>query len=119
MKAKDGVLLIDEIETAIHFSALGKVYKWLVESCERLNVQLIATTHSLEALDAILTAHNTGKNIVEPVPENEFEPLELPPKGTADLAVYRLRREGPTVKVQRLSGESAWDIRYGGGLELR
>lgn len=118
-QCRNGVLLIDEIETAIHFSALHKVYKWLVDSCEKLNVQLVATTHSLEALDAILAAHNTGPNIVEPEPENEFEPLELPPKGSANLSVYRLKREGRFVKVKRIAGESAWDIRYGGGLELR
>lgn len=51
--AKDGLLLIDEIEAALHVSALNKVYPWLVRMCEQLNVQIFATTHSLEAIDSI------------------------------------------------------------------
>ncbi len=51
-----GVLLIDEIETAIHYSALRDVYTWLVRACEEYNVQLFVTTHSLEAIDALLSA---------------------------------------------------------------
>lgn len=51
-----GVLLIDEIETAIHYSALREVYAWLVRACEQYNVQLFVTTHSLEAIDALLDA---------------------------------------------------------------
>jgi energy-coupling factor transporter ATP-binding protein EcfA2 len=52
-KARNGILLVDEIEAALHVSALDRLYPWLIESCERYNVQLIATTHSLEAIDAI------------------------------------------------------------------
>ncbi|HRI69859.1 MAG TPA: AAA family ATPase [Polyangium sp.] len=51
-----GVLLIDEIETAIHYSALRDAYAWLVRSCEAYDVQLFVTTHSLEAIDALLDA---------------------------------------------------------------
>lgn len=47
-----GVLLLDEIEAALHVSALDKVFLWLEQACTRYDVQLIGTTHSLEALDA-------------------------------------------------------------------
>lgn len=53
---RGGVLLIDELETAIHTSALGPVFAWLVKACDHFDVQLFATTHSLEAVDAILAA---------------------------------------------------------------
>lgn len=52
--AAGGVLLIDEIESALHVSALRKVYGFLVRECRALGVQLFATTHSLEAVDAIV-----------------------------------------------------------------
>jgi energy-coupling factor transporter ATP-binding protein EcfA2 len=54
--ARGGVLLIDEVEMALHVSALERVYGWLREMCERLNVQLFVTTHSLEAVEALLGA---------------------------------------------------------------
>jgi ABC-type Na+ transport system ATPase subunit NatA len=51
--ARNGLLLIDEIESALHVSVLDTLYPWLVEACAEYNVQLFATTHSLEAVDAI------------------------------------------------------------------
>lgn len=59
-RAKNGILLIDEIETGLHVHLLGKVYSWLVQACHSQNVQLFATTHSLEALDALLEADTTA-----------------------------------------------------------
>lgn len=58
-RAKDGVLLIDEIETGIHTSMLSSVHDWLVAGCRDFNVQLFATTHSLESLDAVLKSDTT------------------------------------------------------------
>lgn len=65
-KVRDGVLLVDEIESALHVSALTRVFELLVESCKAYNVQLFATTHSLEALDAILgsTLQNNDRDLV-------------------------------------------------------
>jgi predicted ATP-dependent endonuclease of OLD family len=53
--AKDGILLIDEIETAIHIGALKNVFAWFVEACKQYKVQVFATTHSLEVIDAMLS----------------------------------------------------------------
>lgn len=59
--AKDGVLLIDEIETALHTLALKDVFEFLIKACKRMKVQLFATTHSIEAIDKLLsTANDTG-----------------------------------------------------------
>lgn len=63
-RARNGLLLIDEIETAIHASLLNETFAWLVDSCKTMNVQLFATTHSLEALDAILNATPTEQDVV-------------------------------------------------------
>lgn len=52
--ARGGLLLIDEIEIAIHTSVIGSVFDWLVDACVEHDVQLFATTHSLEAIDAML-----------------------------------------------------------------
>lgn len=52
--ARGGLLLIDEIEIAIHTSVIADVFDWLVDACIEHDVQLFATTHSLEAVDAII-----------------------------------------------------------------
>lgn len=53
-QVRGGVLLIDEIESAIHVKALGGVFTWLTHACEQFAVQLFASTHSLEALESLL-----------------------------------------------------------------
>jgi energy-coupling factor transporter ATP-binding protein EcfA2 len=52
--AANGILLIDEIEAALHVSALDRVYRWLEGAVSSYSVQIFATTHSLEAIDAII-----------------------------------------------------------------
>lgn len=96
-QCQDGVLLIDEIETAIHFSALRRVYAWLVRMCVANNVQLIATTHSLEALDALLDATS--------------EPW--------DTAFFRLYNIGSGPRVLRLSETELRTLREEYGDEVR
>lgn len=48
-----GLLLLDEFEAALHVSALTKVMPWLERACAAYDVQVIGTTHSLEAIDAV------------------------------------------------------------------
>ena len=55
-QVKGGVLLIDEVETAMHVSALDTLFPWLVRLAAAQNVQIFATTHSLEAIQAITAA---------------------------------------------------------------
>ncbi|SNY90118.1 ATPase/GTPase, AAA15 family [Cohaesibacter sp. ES.047] len=51
--AKSGVLLLDEVEAAFHVGILKNVYAWLIEEAQRLDVQIVATCHSLEAITAL------------------------------------------------------------------
>ena len=48
LMAKGKRLMIDEIETGIHFSRLKDFWKTVITLCEKYDVQLFATTHSLE-----------------------------------------------------------------------
>lgn len=47
-----GVLLIDEFENGLHHSVLPKVWKALEMAALDLNVQIVATTHSYECVEA-------------------------------------------------------------------
>ncbi len=53
--AKDGVLLVDEFENAIHRDLLVPFTKLVQALATELNVQVFLTSHSKEALDAFLT----------------------------------------------------------------
>ena len=48
LMAKDRRIMIDEIETGIHFSRLKDFWKTVITLCKKYDVQLFATTHSLE-----------------------------------------------------------------------
>lgn len=51
---KNGVLLIDEIETAIHNSLLREFTQFIQQFAEEFNVQVFITTHSKECIDAFV-----------------------------------------------------------------
>ena len=50
--AKDGMILIDEVENGLHHSALKGVWENLNRLSQRFNVQVFATTHSYECMEA-------------------------------------------------------------------
>jgi len=47
-----GLILIDEIENGVHYSALKALWKGFYELCLETGAQVIATTHSLECIEA-------------------------------------------------------------------
>ena len=53
-QAANGVLMIDELETAIHYKYYDDIFKFLVKACKQFNVQLFVTTHSADAIDKLL-----------------------------------------------------------------
>jgi AAA ATPase-like protein len=59
---ENGVLLVDEIENGIHFESLGKAWSAIFKFCKEYNVQLFASTHSLENLKALIPFLNEEKN---------------------------------------------------------
>ncbi|MCU0498314.1 MAG: ATP-binding protein [Anaerolineae bacterium] len=68
----DGVVLIDEIENGLHHSILNQVWQAIYRAAQLFNVQVFATTHSYECINA---AHEA------------FSETE-----TYDLGLYRLDR---------------------------
>lgn len=91
VKTRDGILLIDEFETGIHKHALIQVAKWLVMATERYKVQLFMTTHSDDAIDALVRAQEDFNNINAYRLEHYKDRIFVKKFGGIDL--YRLRRE--------------------------
>jgi AAA15 family ATPase/GTPase len=54
--AKNGVVLIDEIETGLHFSVLLSLWKVIFAAAQKFNVQVFATTHNIEVLKYLQAA---------------------------------------------------------------
>ena len=94
---KGGILLIYELESTIHTEALKNSFRWLVKWCTEMDVQLFATTHSLEAVDALLE-----------VTESD-----------SDLVLYRLEPKEGKTKVVRHDGHRLRRLREELGQEVR
>ena len=54
--ARQGVLLMDEMENGIHYSAFARVWGHVRQWMETWSVQVVATTHSAECIDAAIAA---------------------------------------------------------------
>ena len=46
VNAKDGVLMVDEIDTGLHFSVMEDMWRLILKVAEKNNVQVFTTTHS-------------------------------------------------------------------------
>lgn len=96
---KGGVLLIDEVETAIHKDAFSKFFSWLLQAGQFFRVQIFATTHSLEAIDAILSV-----SLKQP---DQLVAFQLPD------------RDSKTKEVKRFSGDILESLRFDQGIDVR
>jgi predicted ATPase len=104
-QARDGMLLIDEIETALHVSVLDKLFTWLTHACDAYNIQMFATTHSLEAVTAILAS----------IPEHSHEMLAAYHLGSDDG--HAVDRKTPPPK--RYSADMMMRLVRDRGLDIR
>lgn len=96
-KAKDGYLLLDEIETSLHYDLIENSLLFLTKISEKFNVQLFITTHSKETIDCFYEAM----------------------KGKEDsLRIYTLRKEGEQSFVRGLNGTEAQEYERA-GVEVR
>lgn len=98
LKAKNGILLLDEFETAIHTSAMEPVFSWILQSAQRLNVQLFLTSHSKEAINKI---------------------LKCCPDLQDEINVYTIYKKSNQSYVRAMNGKEAIQAQDDFGLELR
>lgn len=101
-----GVLLMDEAEAGIHVSAQQRFFAWILRIAKQRQVQVFMTTHSLEALDALL--------------------MTMPSEATDDEVVvfqlHRSQRPKPAssqVQVKRFAGDLLHRLRFDRGLDVR
>ncbi len=90
--APGGVVLIDEIENGLHYSIMKDVWKAVTVAARQANVQIFATTHSWECIQA---AHHAFK-------EN----------GPYELRYHRLDRIRDSIVVKSFSEENLTRIEF-------
>lgn len=100
VSSKNGILLVDEIETSIHKKIMPRVFHWLIESCRKFSVQLFLTTHSLEVVDEIFNAN----------------PLAIE---NNCLRLVTLKRNETNTIARVLTGKEAMKLRNNFDMELR
>ena len=98
VSAKNGILLLDEFETAIHTSAMNTVFTWILKTCLKLNVQLFLTSHSKEAIEKVLSCS---------------EELQ------SHINLYTLYKKEDKIVARELSAKKALEASEEFGLELR
>jgi AAA15 family ATPase/GTPase len=103
---KDGILLIDELDASLHVGAQAVIIEFLLKTAEAHNVQVFASTHSLETVDAFLDAYHDMKS----------EALFARPEG---LRVLQLKRIDNRTKVESLAADRALGLREEMGFDLR
>ena len=94
---RGGVLLIDEFENAIHTELLMPFTRIVQQLAVDLNVQVFLTTHSKEAIDALL--------------RNEYR--------TDDIVGYAISRTGEGTRMRRYDGDKLLRLHEAIDFDLR
>ncbi|MBC8183593.1 AAA family ATPase [candidate division KSB1 bacterium] len=97
---QNGIIFIDEIENGLHFSSQEIMWDAVFSAAKEFNVQVFATTHSLECVMAY---------------EKSYSQIQTK---NDDIRLYRIERKKDTFKVitykdekLKASLESGWEVR--------
>ena len=60
LNCKDGVLLLDEFETGLHYSVQDQLWEIIFMLSEKLNVQVFVTTHSNDCVSSFARTNKQG-----------------------------------------------------------
>ena len=85
-QAQDGLLLIDEIDTGLHYTILERMWDFLYKTAQEFNVQVFAATHSSDCVKSLasicqdhtldqskVTIHRIEKDKKSSIPYSEEE----------------------------------------------
>ena len=61
IRSRGGVLLVDEIDTGLHYSTLYDMWWLVLQTAERLDVQVFATTHSSDCINSLASVCRGGR----------------------------------------------------------
>jgi hypothetical protein len=85
VRSRGGYLLVDEIDAGLHHSTMASLWRLVIKTAQRLDVQVFSTTHSHDCVYALATL------------------CEADPALAAEVAVHRIERSNP--RTVRYSAE--------------
>lgn len=93
LASRGGVLLVDEIDTGLHYSVMKKMWRLLIETAQRLDVQVFATTHSEDCVRALAEAVEQDDAPADEVSLHRIDPGEIETMrySAADLSIATQR----------------------------
>jgi len=97
-QAAGGLVLIDELENAIHFRGLAEIIRVLISWLQENNTQVFATTHSLECIDALATAAQANPEL---------------------FSLFYFSKNDNGTQLKRLSGNDVIKVRQELGSDVR
>ncbi len=71
--ARDGILLVDEIDTGLHFTTMSNMWRLIWETAKRLNVQVFATTHNSDCWRSLTEIANADSQSEEGITIQRIE----------------------------------------------
>ena len=96
--ARGGLLLVDEIDTGLHFRAQERVWQAVLDAAVKADVQVVATTHSADAVRALARAAAAR---------------------AGEAQVIRLEASGGRRDAYTFADAAAWDMVLANELEVR
>ena len=100
--ARNGILLIDEIETALHAKYYESIFSFIMLASQKFDVQVFITTHSLEAIDSFLAIEDYDQQ-----------------QDHDDLSIITLKKVPDRSYSRVLSGRRVYENREQFGFEVR
>ena len=117
-----GILAIDEIDATLHPAAQNRLIDWLLEESQKLNIQIVFTTHSLTLLEHLSKINKNAKN--ESVRINYLSTSKSKPgfvtchtNPNSSFYRYNLHKKKnknvvlPTVKIFTEDEVARWELR--------
>ena len=101
---KGSCLFFDEFEVSLHVGVLRKLVRFTLEAARRHNVQIFATTHSLETVDAFVDLAATPGDLWG---------------GPKEFRLINLHGTAPNTKIKNIDGSEAKELREELALDLR
>ena len=97
-----GILLIDEVETAIHAQYFYSIFQFLVKACKQFDIQLFITTHNIEAFDSLLSTQDYDQQ-----------------QDQDDITVLTLKKTQKQTLIRNMSGREVSQNREAFDFEVR
>jgi len=98
----NGCVFIDEVENGFHYKSIEVLWKAIFEASKEFNVQIFATTHSMECVKGFYSSYVFDKH---PEDENEIMLYRLE-KNSEQLVAHAFNHE-----MLKIAIDNSWEVR--------